>query len=110
MRRSFAPSSIRSITNDKENISNSKALSVNEVELFIESISLSPVEENEKVKVDNDGTFEYDVFISYNHAHKKIVRNFAEKLKNKYNLKVWIDYTDINNGALSKEIIQGIQN
>jgi hypothetical protein len=49
--------------------------------------------------------FKYHLFISYCHKNKQIVHKVAEKLQQKY--EIWIDL-NFNNGNLYREIANGI--
>jgi hypothetical protein len=50
----------------------------------------------------------YDVFLSYNWAHKPYVRKLYENLKDQYNLKVWIDDIELDNSSLTAQLANGI--
>ncbi len=50
----------------------------------------------------------YDVFLSYNWAHKPYVRKLYENLKDQYNLKVWIDDFELDNSSLTAQLANGI--
>ena len=49
----------------------------------------------------------FDIYISYDPNYINVVRPLAKKLKEVYNLRVWIDYDQINNGTLTKHLYKG---
>ena len=52
---------------------------------------------------------EYDIFLSYNWDHKAHVQKLYEKLVH-MNLKVWVDFKELDNTPLTDQLADGITN
>ena len=52
---------------------------------------------------------QFDIFLSYNWDVKDKVKNLYNKLTNDFNLRVWIDYNQLDNNMLYDQLTEGIR-